>query len=130
MFAYGSGPFKRRGPPALRRALPLRPMPPRDVARAESPTRLARARAARGVTQADLADAIGISIATYQRLEGGRMANPPIRYLANAAIALGRRLADVCEPEWLAWSPLGDPPRRAPRTPLGTPPARRPRRRR
>lgn len=119
MFAYEYGPFKRRGPPALRRALPLRPMPPRDVARAESPTRLARARAARGVTQADLADAIGISIATYQRLEGGRMANPPIRYLANAAIALGCDLRDLCEPQWLTWTPLGHPPRPRPRQSLG-----------
>lgn len=119
MFAYEYGPFKRRGPPALRRGLPLRPMPPRDAARAVSPTRLARARAARGVTQADLADAIGISIATYQRLEGGRMANPPIRYLANAAIALGCDLRDLCEPQWLTWTPLGRPPRPRPRQSLG-----------
>lgn len=105
-------------------------MPARDSARAGSPTRLARARAARGVTQAGLADAIGISIATYQRLEEGRMANPPIRYLANASIALGCALADVCEPQWLAWSPLGRPPRPAPLAPLGKPPTRKPRRRR
>ena len=77
-------------------------------------TRLARVREWRGLTQAELADAIGISVATLRRLETGETANPTVRYLANAALALHVALEDVCEPEWLAWTTFDakvtDPP--------------------
>jgi len=53
---------------------------------------LARVRMARGLTQEELADAIGISLPTYRRLERKDMDNPGVRYLANAAIALGVEL--------------------------------------
>jgi transcriptional regulator with XRE-family HTH domain len=79
-------------------------MPAKGQPRAQSGSRLAALRTKRGLTQAQFAEAIGLSIATYQRLEEGRMDNPPIRYLVNAAIALDVRLDDVCEPEWLRWS--------------------------
>jgi transcriptional regulator with XRE-family HTH domain len=66
-------------------------------------TKLARARMGRGVTQEELAEAIGISVVTYRRLERGRMDNPPLRYLQNAALALGVDLAAIWEDEWREW---------------------------
>ena len=66
-------------------------------------TKLARVRAARGVTQEELADAIGISIPTYRRLERGKTQNPPLRYLVNAALALGVELGAVIEDGWREW---------------------------
>jgi transcriptional regulator with XRE-family HTH domain len=41
-------------------------------------TKLARMRMSRGVTQEELADAIGISEPTYRRLERGQMTSPPL----------------------------------------------------
>ena len=81
-------------------------MPPKGQPQARSDTRLAALRAKHGVTQAQFAKTIGLSIATYQRLEEGRMGNPPIRYLVNVAIALDVDLEAVCEPDWLRWSKL------------------------
>jgi transcriptional regulator with XRE-family HTH domain len=66
-------------------------------------SRLAEARRARGVTQDDLARAIGISLPTYRRLETGRMPNPPLRYLANCAIALGVQVEELIEDDWREW---------------------------
>ncbi len=62
-----------------------------------------------------MAHAIGVSIATYRRLERGQLENPPLRYLVNAAIVLRVPLEDVIEPawrEWLALDPVSapDPP--------------------
>lgn len=48
----------------------------------------------------------GIRLRTYQRLEAGKIPNPPIRYLVNCAIVLGVELEAVCEPEWLRWTDL------------------------
>jgi len=64
---------------------------------------LARVRMARGLTQEELADAIGISLPTYRRLERKDMDNPGVRYLANAAIALGVELDLLIEDEWREW---------------------------
>lgn len=70
----------------------------------------------RGVTQEELAEAIGISIATYRRLERGKIDNPPLRYLVNSAIALGVELADLIENDWNRWwSHPGYLPTRPPR---------------
>lgn len=65
-------------------------------------TRLGAWRVRRGVTQAEMARATGLSLSTYRRLERG-MANPPVRYLANCALALGCRLEDLIEDEHRAW---------------------------
>jgi transcriptional regulator with XRE-family HTH domain len=65
-------------------------------------TRLAAWRVRRGITQAELAAATGLSLATYRRLERG-MANPPVRYLANCALALGCPLEDLLEDEHRTW---------------------------
>lgn len=64
---------------------------------------LARVRMARGLTQEELADAIGISLPTYRRLERKDMQNPGLRYLANAALALGVELDLLIEDEWREW---------------------------
>lgn len=71
-------------------------------------TRLARARLSRGVTQEELAEAIGVSTPTLKRLERGDVENPKLRHLVNCSIALGVDLDDVLEDEWLEWLPAGD----------------------
>ena len=70
----------------------------------------------RGVTQQEMADATGISTATYWRLEHGRLSDPPIRLLANCALALGVELEDLIEDEWRQWLTL-DKRRSAPPDP-------------
>lgn len=69
-------------------------------------TRLAHARLSRGVTQEELARAVGISVPTYRGLERGRVRNPKLRHLTNCAIALGVELDDLLEDEWFEWLPL------------------------
>ena len=71
--------------------------------KAKAETKLARVRMARGVTQDELAEAIGISVPTYRRLELNSLPNPGLRYLINAALALGVELDEVLEDEWLEW---------------------------
>ncbi|MBV9682012.1 MAG: helix-turn-helix transcriptional regulator [Solirubrobacterales bacterium] len=78
-------------------------MPARHDPNAKAETMLARVRMARGLTQEELADAIGISLPTYRRLERKDMDNPGVRYLANAAIALGVELDLLIEDEWREW---------------------------
>lgn len=67
-------------------------------------TRLGRLRVQRRITQAALARATGLSPRTLQRLEHGSLVNPPIRYLANLALALDVPLQDVIEPDWERWT--------------------------
>jgi transcriptional regulator with XRE-family HTH domain len=64
---------------------------------------LARVRMARGLTQEELADVIGISLPTYRRLERKGMENPGLRYLVNAAQALGADLNLLIEDDWREW---------------------------
>ncbi|MGD0456102.1 MAG: helix-turn-helix transcriptional regulator [Solirubrobacteraceae bacterium] len=71
-------------------------------------TMLARARFSRGVTQEELAQAVGVSAQTIRRLERGDVDNPKLRTLVNCAIALGVDLSDVLEDDWLGWLPTGD----------------------
>lgn len=63
-------------------------------------SRLADQRRANSLSQEDLAQAAGLSRATYQRLESGRMPNPPLRYLVNLSIVLGCELDELIEDEW------------------------------
>jgi transcriptional regulator with XRE-family HTH domain len=56
------------------------------------------------IKQEAMSERAGIPLRTYQRLEAGKIPNPPIRYLVNCAIVLGVELEDVCEPEWLRWT--------------------------
>jgi transcriptional regulator with XRE-family HTH domain len=68
-------------------------------------TRLARARLSRGVTQEELAEAIGVSAPTLRRLERGDVENPKLRHLVNCALALGVDLDEILEPKWMKWLP-------------------------
>ena len=81
-------------------------MPARRDPGAKAQTKLARVRMSRGVTQEELADAIGISEPTYRRLELGRMKSPPLGYLVNAAHALGVELDALIEDSWREWHEL------------------------
>jgi len=76
-------------------------------------SKLAEWRVKRNVTQKELAEATGIPLATYWRLEKRRIWNPPIRHLASCAIALGCELEDLIEDQWRSWydfSPANRPP--------------------
>jgi transcriptional regulator with XRE-family HTH domain len=50
-------------------------------------TKLARVRMSRRVSQEEMADAMGVSVPTYRRLERNQMENRGVRYIANAALA-------------------------------------------
>jgi transcriptional regulator with XRE-family HTH domain len=69
-------------------------------------TKLAHVRMSRGVTQEELAEAVGISVPTYRLLERGQMPNPKLAYLVNCAIALDVELDAIIEDEWLQWQSL------------------------
>lgn len=58
------------------------------------------------MSQMELAETTGISIATLRRLERGAMANPPLRYLTNCAIVLGVEVEELIEDAWRDWLPL------------------------
>ena len=70
---------------------------------ATATTKLAALRVEKGVTQQEMADATGISTATYWRLEHGHIEDPPIRLLNNCALALGVRVEKLIEDEWREW---------------------------
>ena len=63
-------------------------MPPKGQTRRASRSPLAFLRHSAGIPQVEMARRMGLSIATYQRLEERRMPNPPLGYLVNAAIVL------------------------------------------
>lgn len=69
---------------------------------------LAEVRVAKGVAQHELAGAIGISTKSLLRLEKHRIANPPLAWYVNCAIALGVELEDVLDEWQLRWKRLTD----------------------
>jgi DNA-binding XRE family transcriptional regulator len=78
-------------------------------------TRLARARLRAGVSQAELAKAVGVSEKTIHRLEKHwQKADPSIRLLQNISVALDVPLLSLCEPSWLTWNTFNG---RAPKPP-------------
>ena len=80
------------------------PTPPKRPSRAAYDTPLSYQRIRQGVTQEELATAVGVSVRTIRRLEAGEMTQPSIRLLMNCAFALGERLQMICQPEWLEWT--------------------------
>jgi transcriptional regulator with XRE-family HTH domain len=66
-------------------------------------TRLAAARVATGLTQKEMAWAIGIPIANYIRLERGQHRNPPLGWLVNAAIVLACPLDELIDDAMCGW---------------------------
>jgi transcriptional regulator with XRE-family HTH domain len=69
---------------------------------------LAEVRRSRGVSQQELADAIGVSLRTYRRLERGKINDPGVRILHNCAIALGVSLYEIIPAQWFHWQPFDD----------------------
>jgi transcriptional regulator with XRE-family HTH domain len=69
-------------------------------------TKLAAWRTKRQITQAELAEAVGISLTAYRRLERGQRQNPQLRQLMNCAIALGCELEDLLDDSYRAWYPF------------------------
>lgn len=80
------------------------PVPAPKGGKAE--TKLADWRRRRGLSQAELARAVGLTRTTYWRLETGRVRNPRLRQLMNCAIALGCELDDLVEDDWREWYPF------------------------
>lgn len=80
------------------------PRPRRQATKVE--TKLAERRLRAGLTQAEIAEMTGISLAHYRRLERGQMRNPPLRFLVNCALLLEVDLLDLIEDEWLTWMPF------------------------
>lgn len=80
---------------------PVSPFRPLEQTQARTP--LARMRLKRGVTQKQMWEATGISRSAYMRMERGTHPNPPIRYVANCAIALGCDIEDLIQDEWREW---------------------------
>lgn len=70
--------------------------------RSGATTPLAARRVAAGWTQEELADAAGISLRTYARLEGGEPP-PGIARLANLALLLNCDPCDLIEASWKEW---------------------------
>lgn len=70
-------------------------------------SRLTRARLRAGVSQAELAEAVGVSEKTIYRLERhwAKM-DPGIRLLYNLSVALDVPLLTLCDPSWLTWNNL------------------------
>ena len=79
----------------------VRPAP--RPSRANRVTKLADLRLAGGLTQRQLAERTGVSIAHYRRLERDELRDPGIRTLSNLAIALGVQLEDLIEDHWREW---------------------------
>ena len=71
-------------------------------------SRLVAARKHRGVSQERMAVALGLSLATYRRLETKENPNPQLRYLVNCALLLRVELSSLIEDEWLEWAQLGN----------------------
>jgi transcriptional regulator with XRE-family HTH domain len=80
-------------------------MPARKDVQTIPRTPLGWARIRAGVSQRELADAVGLDLSRYVRLEHG-MKNPPVRWLTNCAIALDVPIEKVLG-HW-GWFPLGD----------------------
>ncbi len=52
---------------------------------------------------------------TIQRLDWGKLDNPPIGYLTNIAEVLEVELVDICEDRWLEWMVFDDKAKTPPR---------------
>jgi len=66
-------------------------------------TRLAAARVSAGLTQKEMAWAVGIPVASYIRLERGKLSNPRLGWVVNASIVLGADFPDLLDDSMKAW---------------------------
>lgn len=74
-----------------------------EVTRLPARTPLAQLRAASGLRQEQLADLVGVSRATIQRLEMAKLKNPPVRVLVNCALVLDVPLEEILG-DWGQWT--------------------------
>lgn len=79
----------------------VRPAP--RPSRANRVTKIAELRIAAGLTQRQLSERTGVSIAHYRRLERDELRDPGVRTLSNVAIALGVQIEDLVEEHWRDW---------------------------
>lgn len=79
------------------------PIPAHGKQQSDIRTRLAAARVSAGLTQTEMAWAVGIPVASYIRLERGKLRNPRLGWLVNASIVLGADLADLLDDSMTAW---------------------------
>jgi transcriptional regulator with XRE-family HTH domain len=63
-------------------------------------TKLAAWRVKRGMTQEELADAVGLPLSTYRLYERKQVRDPGAITLNRLAYVLGCKLADILEEEW------------------------------
>lgn len=85
-------------------------MPRRKAQQTRVLSQLAEVRVAKGVAQHELAHMVGISTKSLVRLEKHRLANPPLAWYVNCAIALGVELEDVLDEWQLRWKRLPGAP--------------------
>lgn len=71
----------------------------------KSDSKLSHWRLRRGVSQQDLARAVGVDVKVYRRLEQGQ-STPSWPLLINCAIALRVSLDDIVEDGWRGWQVL------------------------
>jgi transcriptional regulator with XRE-family HTH domain len=69
-------------------------------------TALQALRLGRGLYQDEVAEAAGLPLTTYRKLETGRLSNPKIQLLLCFAAALGCTVDDLTEPSWRAIAEL------------------------
>jgi len=84
-------------------------MPARGASRRRTlhKTKLAEARLARDLTQAQVAHFTGIPLTTYRKLERGDNKNPPLRWLVNLQhVLVLDDVRDLIEDEWLEFKQL------------------------
>jgi len=75
-------------------------VPRRDDPGTKPETKLARARIAAKLTQAEMVEATGIRRSFYGRRERARVATPPLRHLTNCALVLDVPVDTLIEDEW------------------------------
>jgi transcriptional regulator with XRE-family HTH domain len=92
--------------------------PPRR-SQSKSFSQLTKIRILRGVSQEQLADAVGVSYKTIERLEANKIADPSFRLLNNCALALGVKVEQIIEPSLRDWFVFktNDPEKRRPAPP-------------
>jgi transcriptional regulator with XRE-family HTH domain len=81
----------------------LDPWPRADALRTSSQSPLAWWRLRRGMTQEELAEAAGVPVASYRRMERGEVTAVNLAHLSNCAWVLGVDHTDLIDPDWLAW---------------------------
>lgn len=78
-------------------------MPARKDRQSTGVSPIAHLRTSRGLTQKELADAVGLSVRTLARLEHEEVEDPPVGWFVNLSIALGVEPSDLLGDAELQW---------------------------